>query len=137
MAEAFTTNRHFERLSINDNALCDDGIQHLANALRVNQGLRYLSLVSCGMTDIGFEYLATSLQYNKVLTELNAYSWSTNPNKLTEKIVPVLIECLQKNHTLTKLWLPENLQSSTASIEKAVNDVRKRSGLPLIQVKGM
>ena len=27
--------------------------------------------------------------------------------------------------------------SSTARIEKAVNDVRKRSGLPLIEVTGM
>ena len=64
-------------------------------------------------------------------------TWDINLNRLTEKIVPVLTECFQNNHTLTKLELPKNLKSSTTSIEKAVNGVRKRSGLPLIKVTGM
>ena len=136
LAEALTTNKHLELLSVSDNALCDDGIQHLAHALRVNQGLKVLYLRSCGMTDVGLECLAKSLQHNNVLTRLYVHNGiSTNyPNRLTEKIVPVLTECL---HTLTELWLPGNLMSSTASLEKAVNDVRKRSGLPLIKVLGM
>ena len=139
LAEALTTNKHLELLSVSDNALCDDGIQHLAHALRVNQGLKDLYLWSCGMTDVGLECLAKSLQHNNVLIELYVSNASgTNyPNRLTEKIVPVLTECLQNNHTLTELWLPGNLRSSIASIEKAVNDIRKRSGLPLIKVSGM
>ena len=139
LAEALTTNKHLELLGVGDNALCDDGILHLAHALRINQGLKDLYLYSCGMTDVGLEYLAKSLQHNNVLTKLdigNGYG-ANNPNRLTEKIVPVLTECLQNNHTLTELELPENLRSSTARIEKAVNDVRKRSGLPLIKVIGM
>ena len=139
LAEALTTNKYLELLDISDNALCDDGIQHLAHALRVNQGLKDLYLWRCGMTDVGFECLAESLQHNNVLTKLdigNGYS-ANNPNRLTENIVPVLNECLQNNHTLTELVLPKSLVSSTASIEKAVNDVRKRSGLPLIKVMGM
>ena len=135
LAEALTTNKHLEVLNIADNALCD-GIQHLARALRVNQGLKELWLVSCGMTDVGFEYLAKSLQHNSVLNILSAYNLSNNPNRLTEKIVPVLTEYLPNNHTLTELELPKNLKS-TASIEKAVNDVRKRSRLPLIEINGM
>ena len=141
LAEALTTNKHLEQLGVGDNALCDDGIQHLAYALRVNQGLNDLYLWSCGMTDVGLECLAKSLQHNNVLTELDISNLSSAnyPNRLTEKIVPVLTECLQNNHTLTELQLPQNLGSSTAiaSIEKAVNDVRKRSGLPLIKVIGM
>ena len=140
LAEALTTNKHLELLNISDNALFDDGIQHLAHALRVNQGLRYLYLDKCCMTDVGLEYLAESLQHNNVLTGLDIGN-STVPtnylNRLTEKIVPVLTECLKKNHTLTWLELPGSLRSSTASIEKAVNDVRKRSGLPHITVSGM
>ena len=139
LAEALTTNKHLERLSVSDNALCDDGIQHLAHALRVNQGLKILYLWDCGMTDVGLECLAKSLQHNNVLTKLdigNGYN-ANYPNRLTEKIVPVLIECLQNNHTLTWLELPGSLRSSIASIKKAVNDVRKRSGLPLIKVTGM
>ena len=137
LAEALTTNKHLEELIISDNALCDDGIQHLAHALRVNQGLKTLSLVSCGMTDVGFECLAKSLQLNNVLTRLQIWNFTDNPNRITEKIVPVLTECLLNNHTLTELELPKNVKSSTTSIEEAVNDVRKRSGLPLIKVTGM
>ena len=139
LAEALTTNKHLEELIIPDNALCDNGIQHLAHALRVNQGLKELSLENCGMTDVGLECLAKSLQHNNVLTELLLWNLSISrvPNSITEKIVPVLTECLQNNHTLTKLVLPKNLKSSTTSIEEAVNDVRKRSGLPLIEVIGM
>ena len=136
MAEALITNKHLKQLSINDNALCDD--QHLACALRVNQGLKALSLHSCGMTDVRLEYLAKSLQQNKLLIELDVYNayCAKSPNRLTEKIIPVLTECLQNNCTLTKLELPRNLRSSKMSIEEAVNDVRKRSGLPLIEIKG-
>ena len=137
LAEALTTNKHLEKLNISYNALCDDGIRHLAHALRVNQGLKKLSLMSCGMTDVGLECLAKSLQHNNVLTQLQVWNFSSNPNRITEKIVPVLTECLQNNHTLTELVLPENLRSSTTSIEEAVSDVRKRSGLPLIEVTGM
>ena len=137
LAEALTTDKHLEVLSISDNALCDDGVQHLAHALRVNQGLKVLFLVSCGMTDVGLECLAKSLQHNNVLKTLLLSNFSNNLNRLTEKIIPVLTECLQNNHTLTWLELPKNLESSTTSIEEAVNDVRKRSGLPLIKVTGM
>ena len=139
LAEALTTNKHLKRLNVSENALCDDGIQHLANALRVNQGLKVLYLMSCGMTDVGLECLAKSLQHNNVLTNLYVHNgYNPNyPNRLTEKIVPVLTQCLQNNYTLTELWLPGNLISSTASIVEAVNDVRKRSGLPLITVSGM
>ena len=138
LAETLTTNNHLKRLNVSENALCDDGIQHLAHALRVNQGLKVLYLMSCGMTDVGLECLAKSLQHNNVLTSLYVHNgYNPNyPNRLTEMIVPVLTECLQNNHTLSELWLPGNLRSSTASVEKAVNDVRKRSGLPLITVSG-
>ena len=140
LAEALTTNKYLEVLSISDNALCDDGIQHLAHALRVNKGLKILLLMSCGMTDVGLECLAKSLQHNNVLTQLyvwNLSSGNPNVNRITDKMVPVLTECLQNNHTLTVLWLPITLESSTTSIEEAVNDVRKRSGLSLIKVTGM
>ena len=138
LAEALTTNKHLKVLSLSDNALCNDGIQHLAHALRVYQGLIELYLLSCGMTDVGLQCLVKSLQHNNVLNNLyiGNVNWRSNQNRLTEKIVPVLIECLQNNCTLIGLWLPENLKSSTASIEEAVNDVRKRNGLPFIKVNG-
>ena len=89
------------------------------------------------MTDVGLECLAKSLQHNKVLTALNMSNFAQNPNRLTGEIVPILSEYLQNNDTLTELELPGNLGFSIASIENAVNDVRKRRGLPLIGVRGM
>ena len=136
MAEALTTNKHLKVLFLSDNALCDDGIQHLAYALRVNQGLKVLYLMSCGMTDVGLECLVKSLQHNYILNGLYVGNISRNQNRLTEKIVPDLVEYLQSNRTLTGLELPGNLNSSTGSIEEAVNDVRKRNGLPFISVQG-
>ena len=138
-AQALTTNKMLEVLDISNNALCDDGIKHLAHALRVNQGLKILYLVSCCMTDVGLECLAKSLQQNTVLKQLLLWNSSINShkNRLTEKIVPILTECLRNNHTLTELVLPMNFKSSVPSIGKAVNDVRKRRGLQHIRVSGM
>ena len=136
LAEALTTNKYLKKLFLSVNALCDDGIQHLAHTLRVNQGLEELHLESCGMTDVGLECLIKSLQHNNVLNRLYVGNLSRNHNRLTEKIVPVLIECLQNNCSLTKLSLPGNLKSSTASIEEAVNNMRKRNALPFIEVTG-
>ena len=49
------------------------------------------------MTDVGLECLAKFLQHNNVLTKLDISDVSSphNRNRLTEKIVPVLTECLQ------------------------------------------
>ena len=141
LAKVLATNKHLEELNLNYNALCDDGIQHLAQALRVNQGLKELRLISCCMTDVGLEYLAQSLQYNNDLSHLLLWNlqMGSKSNIITEKVVPILTECLQNNHTLTLLELPRDFKSSTTlgNIEKAVNDVRKRSELPLIEVSGM
>ena len=136
MAEALATNKYLKELYLLNNALCDAGIHCLANALRVNQGLKELSLVGCHMSDMGLEHVAKSLQHNNVLNKIYVWNDGIHSNRTTTKITPVLTECLQNNYSLTELWLPKNLQSSTASIEKAVNDVRKRSGLPLISVTG-
>ena len=134
LAEALITNKHLKILSISDTALCDDGIQHLASAVRVNQGIIKLRLVSCGMTDVGLEYLAKSLKDNNILNALYVHNVSvkSNINRITKKIVPVLIKYIQNNHTLTKLGLPMSIRSSAPSVMEDINDVRWRRELPLL-----
>ena len=139
LAKALATNTHLKELYIGDNAVCDDGTQYLANALRVNRGLKMLDMGDCGMTDVGLTCLAKSLQ-NNLLNRVLLWNFSSNsntPNIITEEIVPALTDCLKNNNNLIRLELPRNLKSSTASIEKAANNVRKRNGLPLITVSGM
>ena len=140
LAEALKTNKHLEELNINGNKLRDDGVQHLAHALRVNQHLKTLQLANCGVTDNGLKCLAEAIQHNHALGALFVHNLPhrnirTFKNPITKGIIPVLIEYLQINCTLTELYIPNNLESCTSSIKEAVNDVRKRSGLPLIEVK--
>ena len=135
IAEALTTNTHLEELNTTDNALCDDGIQYLARALKVNQHLKRITLASCGVSDIGLRYLAKAIQDNHSLKSLIVTNpYSKIKSSIAEKIVPVLIECLQNNDTLTNLLLPRRLESSVSGINEAVNDVRKRNGLPVIDI---
>ena len=138
LAEALTTKTHLEELNISVNELGDDGIRHVARALQVNQQLKKIELANCSITDTGLQYLTKAIQVNhvlKILTVHNQYYYTKNT--ITENIIPVLIECLQNNHTLTELYLPVDLISSISTINKAVNETRKRSGLPLIEVEGM
>ena len=80
-------------------------------------------------------WLLKALQHNHGLTELQIFRNSA----LTERIVSVLIEYLTNNHSLVGLWLPGQLESACCdlAIEKAVNDVRKKNGLPLIEVRSL
>ena len=135
LALALVANQYLKELDISNNALFYGGSQLLADALRVNQGLKILYLCNCGMTNMGLEQLATSLIYNDSLVTLMLCNHlQTTPNVLTDEIVPFLSDCLKRNLTLTNLGLPGDLKSSTTSIEEAVNDVRKKRGLPLIEV---
>ena len=137
LAEALTTNKFLEILYIDRNALCDDGIQHLSHALRVNQGLKRLNLHNCDMTDVGLECIAKSLIDNNVLNEVHMWSHSTwdYPNKITNKKIPFLTECLQNNSTLSILTLPEELLSSANTIQEDVNGSRSPDNM--IKVTGM
>ena len=135
LAEALTTNKHLEVLDISDNSLYDDGIQHLACALQVNHHLKYLDLANCYIMDVGFECLAKSIQDNNGLETLTLFSSTgdyKSTNLITEKVIPVLIECLKSNHTLTEIGLSDICDPDTSI--SIVNDVRKKNGLPLIEV---
>ena len=149
LASALTTNSSLE-------VLCCGGlpreyvIEQLAHALRVNHSLKVLHLGNCGMTDEHLESLARSLQHNKSLQQLNIsngfmyqlvhspatrtkYKCIEYPNTITKKGVSVLTECLKKNNSLLELILPADFESSTTTVQVAVNEARKRSGLPFIK----
>lgn len=132
MAQVLQTNKHLEELCISNNALCRDAIQGFARVLQVNQHLKRLDLANCVIMDNGLQCLAKATQHNDVLDRLFLH----NNSMISMEMVPVLIKCLQKNHTLTHLSLPNNLKSSIFDISKAVNYVRERRGLLLIQVEG-
>ena len=142
LAEALTNNKHLEVLDISGNPLHDDGIQHLAHALQVNHRLKELYLDSCGITDVGLKYFVKSIQENKGLNTLSVTNsvvdLAANHGKrsncysvITEKIIPVLTECLQNNSTLTYLELSRALEELETDIDEAVNEER---GVPLLTI---
>ena len=132
MAEALTTNKHLEVLNISGNPLCDDGIQRLAQTLQVNHHMKKLVVDNCGVTDIGLECLVKLIQDNNVLNTLSVRSRVLFLAEIN--ILPFFIECFQNNYALTELVLPEKFKISSTVIENAINDVRKRSRLPHINV---
>lgn len=147
LAETLADNKHMEILDISRNEIHDDGIQHIAQVLRVNQSLKIPIVCGCGITDVGLEQIATSLVHNKTLVELHLSEevigfsdiLDATPNYFTYKIVPVLSSCLRLNLTLTKLGVNLDLSDSDYSIydvQEAVNAEREKSRLPLIQMEG-
>ena len=122
---------------------CDDGIQHLAYAVRINQNLKKLSLNHCSLTSLGAKSLAEMLTINKHLEGLDisdnelandsiqylGYALQVNQqlkslklcgcDKITEFVLEYLVKCLQENHSLTDLEIPYQFQStSLVDIEK-------------------
>ena len=149
LASALTINSSLEELYCVPTP-CDDVMEQLANAIGVNHSLKVLHLVDCGMTDEGLESLAKSMEHNKSLEQLhicNCYCWILTsssgyglmsrmyPNTITEKGISVLTKCLM-NSSLSELMLPGEFESFTTTVQEAVNDARKKNGLPFIKVTG-
>ena len=66
-------------LNISGNLIGDDGVTHLAEALKQNKTLAILYIGNCGITDAGVAPLAEALQINSSLRHLNVQY-----NKLSE-----------------------------------------------------
>ena len=116
-----------EVLNLGGNKLGDTGVGHIACALKQNNSLKVLSIWGCGMTDKGLKLLSHALTENKALQKLDI-TW----NRISERGLLVFTEFLMKNEGLVKLWLQRHFRP--ASVQEAVNESRKKDGLPLIEV---
>lgn len=136
LAKALRSNKHLEELNISGNKLHDGGIQSMASALEVNRHLKRLELASCGITNTGLRYLVTAIHRNHILNALLVHN-SLNKTKNSISMAGFPIENLQNNRALTELHLPLDMDSYKGSIQKSINDRRRRRGWPLIKVEGM
>ena len=141
IAEAIITNTSLEELDISGNLLWDKGIAYVSLALTVNCNLKTLLLAGCGMTNLGLWHLANALLQNSSLTRLDIWNADCDndylyPNFICDDGVAFLTECLKKNSVLSELNLPGDFKLSAATAQEAINERRRRSGLPLIKVKG-
>ena len=159
LAEALTINKHLEALDISGNELCDNSIEHLAHALGINHNVKKLSLNDCRLTSWSAKSFAELLTTNKYLEELDVSNNALDGDSIrclihalqvnqklkslkmydypmTESGLECLAKCLQNNHNLTELVVPcTSSSSSLVNIEKAINDVRMKNGLPIISIK--
>ena len=116
-------------IDLGNNKLGDTGVGYLADALKQNDSLKELGLERCEMTDRGLELLAVGLTVNKTL-EVLKLSWNYT---ISVGGLPVLTEHLKRNIGLVKLHLPKQFESASWLLD-TVNEARRRSGLPLIEV---
>ena len=127
---ALTVNASLQILCLAWNELGDTGVDSLANALKQNDSLKELYLGECGVTDRGLELLGIALTVNKSLETLDL----RQNESISEGGLLVFTEYLKRNNGLVKLHLTIKLKSA-GGFQEAVNEVRRRSGLPLIEVE--
>ena len=71
-------------LNISGNRIGDDGVTHLAEALKQNKTLEELDISNCDITDAGVAPLAEALQVNSSLRQLNVQVNDLTENGLTK-----------------------------------------------------
>ena len=127
---ALEVNTSLKVISLARNGLGDAGVDYLANALQQNDSLKELNLGDCGMTDRGLELLAVALTVNKSLQVLDL----CQNDSISVGGVVILAKSFRRNIGLVELYLPKQLNSASWLLD-AVNEARRRSGLPLTNVK--
>ena len=154
LADALLHNDTLEELSLWNNNLYDIGVQSLAKMLAINKNvLKKLDLSKNGITDAGVEHLALMLKTNRILTHLslcrneisdhgirslvstiqNRYNTvqvlSLSDNKLiTDSCVDPLIDMIEHNRALTKLWI-NDCQLSQSGKTKLRNATTSKKNL--------
>ena len=127
---ALEINTSLEVINLSYNELGHTGVGYLANALKQNDCLKKLHLGHCGITDRGLELLAVALTVNKSLEVLLLHG----NDSISVGGLSVLTEHLKRNIGLVELYLPMQLESASRLLD-TVNEARRRSGLPLIEVE--
>ena len=133
LSEALAQNTSLEKLDIGCNKLIgDEGIRHIAEALKQSKQLKELWISGCGMTDKGANYLARALSVNNTLKMLHM---GVSSGQVTEKGCLELMQSLSHNTTLIKLVIPERSSLTCGHLMEKLNEVREKIGLPCIEIE--
>jgi hypothetical protein len=135
LSRALAQKSSLEKLDIALNSLVEDeGISHMAKALKQNIQLKELWIGECGMTDKGAASLASALAINNSLKMLHIGGLI---GALTEDGFSAIARSLANKSMFVKLALPAGFSSTTTAdrLSREVNKARKRNGLPPIKIK--
>ena len=135
LSRALAQNSSLEKLDIGWNYLVgDDGISHVAEALKQNKQLKELWISQCGMTDKGAASLASALTVNNSLKMLHM---GGGEGKLTGNGLSTIAQSLANHSLLVKLAIPESFGSTTADhLNQEINEARRKNGLPPVEIEG-
>ena len=126
------------KLWLGGNPLGARGFETLSTALKVNKTLKYLSVARCSMTDTGVASLASALNTNNTLERLDIYDNKRleigGNDAITENGLTCLVEVLSRSSGLVYLGISRRL--GVDKLRKTINEVRQRSGLAAIYVRG-
>ena len=130
LTEMLRRNNTLKVLNLYKNRVTDSACPYIVTGLKDNTSLRALGLSNCDLTDRGVEILSTGLNdYIEVL-------YLGNNIGITISGLKSLASHLITPARLRRLLIPYHLKSSINSVFGPVNEVRRRNGLPKIDVRG-
>lgn len=107
-------NTKLKRLALTSNNITDEGVQHLAEMLKLNTSLNQLWLGFNKITDYGVQILTDALAYHNKTLHVLSLSW----NKLvTDLSVDYLIHMFEHNKTLATFCLSNCNLSETSKLK--------------------
>lgn len=105
LAEVLSTNCSIlKALGLGSNGITDKGAEHLAEMLKTNRTITWLALAGNQIGDRGVQLLANTLAHHN--TSLLVLSLHVN-KAISDVSVDAIIDMLQKNKTLKKLWMQD------------------------------
>jgi Ran GTPase-activating protein (RanGAP) involved in mRNA processing and transport len=126
LARALVNNETVEHLNLWKNDLSDGGVQHLTESISLSKNrIRTLDLSQNGITDRGVKYLARMLKNNQLLTNLLLAG-----NDITYEGIKLLAQILCRgNDTLQVLSLSRNALLDDASIDPLMDIIQNNRSL--------
>ncbi|CAF1200590.1 unnamed protein product [Rotaria sp. Silwood1] len=123
------SNSKLNRLALTSNNITDQGVQYLAQMLKLNHSLTQLWLGFNKITDHGVKILTdTLIHHNKTLYVLSL-SWN---NRVTDSSVDFLIDMFEYNQTLRTVCLVNCNLSETSKLKlRQATKLRKEFYLDL------
>ena len=106
LATMLAVNVTLQKLDLSSGSILDIGVSHLSRALQHNSSVTHLDLsYNESITNTGAVALGEMLRVNKSLRELDLHGTSVGEEGAT-----ALMEGLQHNQALNKLWIPRRLK---------------------------
>ncbi|CAF1114022.1 unnamed protein product [Rotaria sordida] len=126
LADALNNNNTLETLYLGNNYISDDGIYFLANILSINNHtLKILVLQKNRITDRGVKYLAQMIKVNQTLIWLYL-----GQNEISDEGVRILTQTIQnQNHTIEMLVLSGNKLLTDLSIDYLIQMIQYNQSL--------